>query len=132
MVSEFGSSIFSCKLPIGIAQEHAGITTGMLKLMSWKKWRDWYWMVRIITEPSILLSFYIYCYYINLVPFLFISVMLSTFPFPLKPHSELLVDCYYPVLYQLMEPRWKEEDVNQSYIWDSGLVDWFSYSLKPS
>lgn len=75
-------------------------------------------MVRIIIEPSILLSFYIYCYCINLVPFLFISVMLSTFPFPLKPHSELLVDCYYPVLYQLMEPTCKEEDVNQSHMWD--------------
>lgn len=55
-------------------------------------------------ELPVLFSFYIYCYCINLVPFLFISLMLSTFPFPLKPHSELLVDCYYPVLYQLMEP----------------------------
>lgn len=40
--------------------------------------------------------------------------MLSTFPFPLKPHLELLAHCYYPVLRQLMEPKCKEEDVIHS------------------
>lgn len=115
-------------------------TPGMCMYLKWHVKTD---LIKKIEETGIeqletqlglqfCLPFNIYCFCINLVPFLFISVKLSTFPFPLKAHSELLVHCNYPVLYQLMEPTCKEVDVDQFYMWDTGLVDWFSYSLNYS